>query len=301
MRKLRYRAGENDKDRLVLDILKKEMRLSAAMIKRIKFRPDGITQNGTRVTGRQRVAPGDLIWAALSDPTPSERVAAVAGPLYILYEDADLIVLNKQAGVVVHPCPGHYDQTLGNYLAWYYQQKGEPFVLRAINRLDKGTTGVMVLAKHAHAGKLLTDMLHTCAFSRSYIGVCEGYFAAASGRMDWPLSPCTDSRIKQQVSAQGLPARTDYQVLLQKAGLSLVRFTLHSGRTHQIRVHSAYAGHALVGDFLYGRECPQRIGRPALHSEQAELCHPITGESLFFRAPLPADMRRLLRQEMGEV
>ena len=137
-------------------------------------------------------------------------------------------------------------------------------------------------------------MLHTPAFRRSYIGICVGAFAAASGEMSWPLGPCPDSRIRQQVCAQGLPAYTDYQVLEEKNGLSVVRFYLRSGRTHQIRVHTAYAGHPLLGDFLYGQECPTLIDRPALHSAQAELIHPLSGESLFFQAPLPADMKKVL-------
>ncbi len=147
------------------------------MIKRIKFKEDGITKNGERVTVRAIVHDGDITQALIGDTSSSQKIVPVKGEIHIVYEDEDVLVIDKQAGVPVHPCPGHYDSTIGNFLAWRYQNAKEPFVLRGVlNRLDKGTSGLMVAAKNAHAGQLLTKALHTPDFIREYLGHLRGPF-----------------------------------------------------------------------------------------------------------------------------
>ena len=150
-----------------------------------------------------------------------------------------------------------------------------------------------MLFRSPHAQEVLKNQLHTEHFRRVYLAVCEGVFADLAGRIDAPLGPRPGSLMEQMVRPDGKPARTRYQVLERWGGRSLVELELETGRTHQIRVHMAHIGHPLTGDFLYGIEDRQLIPRPALHSAQLSILHPITGEGLQFSAPLPEDMARL--------
>ena len=206
----------------------------------------------------------------------------------------DIIVLNKAAGVPVHPGPGHFSDTLGNFLLYYYDSKGDPSDLHPVHRLDRGTTGLLAAAKHPHAQEVLKNQLHTADFRRTYLAVCEGVPQPAEGVIDVPMGPKPGSLMEQQVRPDGKPARTRYRVLSVRGGRALVQLELDTGRTHQIRVHMAHIGHPLTGDFLYGTEDRALIPRPALHSARLTLRQPITGQVLSFTVPLPEDMQRLL-------
>lgn len=220
----------------------------------------------------------------------------VPGPLDIVYEDVDLIVLNKAPGVSVHPGPGHYDDTVGNFLLAYYDSKGEEGDFHPVHRLDRGTSGLMVVAKHPHAQERLRLQLHTRGFSRIYLAVCEGIPVPAAGLIDAPLGAKDDSLVAQQVRPDGKVARTRYETLEITPNRALLRLELETGRTHQIRVHMAHIGHPLTGDFLYGIERPELISRPALHSAQLSFCHPISGVQQSFSCPLPRDMVQLMER-----
>jgi len=216
------------------------------------------------------------------------------GPLDIVYEDPDLLVLNKASGVAVHPGPGHYNDTIGNFLLHYYDSRGEEGDFHPVHRLDRGTSGLMVVARHPHAQEILKGQLHTADFHRTYLAVCEGAPEPPAGTVDAPLGPREGSLVEQCVRPDGKPARTRYETIRQAEAVSLLRLKLETGRTHQIRVHLAWLGHPLVGDFLYGREDPGLIRRPALHSAELSFRHPITGKQLSFSQPLPEDMAALL-------
>ena len=219
------------------------------------------------------------------------------GPLDIVYEDPDIIVLNKAAGVLVHPGHGHFDDTLGNFLMYYYKNTGEESDFHPVHRLDKGTSGLVVVAKHPHAQEKLKNQLHTGDFRRVYLAICDGTPPEASGTVDAPIGPVEGSPTAREVRPDGRPARTRYRVLRTWGPRSLVELELETGRTHQIRVHMAHIGCPLTGDFLYGRSNPALIARPALHSARLKLTHPITRERLCFSAPLPADMAALIPGE----
>ena len=163
-----------------------------------------------------------------------------------------------------------------------------------VNRLDRGTTGLLAAAKHPHAQEVLKNQLHTADFRRTYLAVCEGVPQPAEGVIDVPMGPKPGSLMEQQVRPDGKPARTRYRVLSVRGGRALVQLELDTGRTHQIRVHMAHIGHPLTGDFLYGTEDRALIPRPALHSARLTLRQPITGQVLSFTVPLPEDMQRLL-------
>ena len=283
------RAGQK-----VDTLLRKELGLSGTVIRRIKWLPDGILLDGTRVFTSCRVEPGQVLSVRLSDPEVRSGVVPAPGPLDIVYEDGDLLVVNKAPGVLVHPGTGHFSDTIGNFLMEYYKNQGIEADFHPVHRLDKGTSGLLVVAKHPHAQERLKGQLHTAEFRRTYLAVCLGSPPAEAGEVDAPIGMAEGSILARAVRPDGLPARTRYQVLKRRGDRTLVRLELVTGRTHQVRVHMAYLGCPLAGDFLYGVEDPDLIGRPALHSWRLEVRQPVTGERLTFQAALPEDMARLM-------
>lgn len=203
-------------------------------------------------------------------------------------------MINKPPGMATHTSPGHYGDTLSNGLAAIY---GEDFVFRAVNRLDKDTSGLMIAAKNSYAHDLLIRRLHSDDFVREYCALAEGNLTAG-GTIELGISRCPGSIIKRCTSPDGQYAKTEYTVLDSSENVSLVKLRLYTGRTHQIRVHLSAIGHPIVGDWLYGRESPF-IGRQALHSMNIFLCHPVTNEELAFSAPLPADMAECFKSLAG--
>ena len=216
------------------------------------------------------------------------------GPLDIVYEDADLMILNKPAGLAVHPSPGHYDgDTLGNRVVWHLARGGEAPTFRAINRLDRGTSGLMTCAKNKLAAQRLEEQLAQKGIRRTYHAVCEGTSLPEHGVIDLPIGRAEGRGIQRQVRADGQRAVTHYRVLAEQNGRTLLAIQLDTGRTHQIRVHFSHLGHPLCGDFMYGRELPGIAGF-ALHSCAITLTQPTTGRALAFSAPDPALFARLL-------
>ena len=278
-------------------LLRRTLGLSGTVLRRVKWLEDGITLDGARVHVRVRAAEGQTLSVRLTDPTPTSGVVPAEGPLDIVYEDPDIIVLNKAPGVLVHPGHGHFDDTLGNFLMWHYAQTGDESDFHPVHRLDKGTSGLVVVAKHAHGQEKLKNQLHTGDFRRVYLAVCDGVPPEWEGIIDAPIGPVDGSLVAREVRLDGKPARTHYKVLQGRGPRSLVELELETGRTHQIRVHMAHIGCPLTGDFLYGTEDRALIARPALHSARLELTHPITGERLIFSAPLPDDMQKLKPRE----
>ncbi len=290
-------------------LLRRRLGLSGTVLRRVKWLEDGITLDGVRVNVRVRAEEGQVLAVRLTAPVPlpgqiphtaagSTKVVPAEGPLDIVYEDPDLIVLNKAPGVLVHPGHGHFDDTLGNFLMWHYARSGEESDFHPVHRLDKGTSGLVVAAKHAHGQEKLKKQLHTGDFRRVYLAVCDGAPPEAEGVVDAPIGPAEGGSLSaRQVRPDGRPARTRYRVVRSCGPRTLVELELDTGRTHQIRVHMAHIGCPLTGDFLYGTEDQGLISRPALHSARLELAHPITGERLRFAAEMPEDMVKLIAKE----
>ena len=274
-------------------LLRKRMGLSGTVVKRIKWLEDGILADGARVYTDFRPAAGQVLSVRLDDPDRRSGILPAPGPLDIVYEDLDVIVLNKAPGVSVHPGPGHFDDTLGNFLLYHYDEEGETADFHPVHRLDRGTSGLIVAAKHPHAQEVLKKQLHTDAFRRVYLAVCQGVPEPPAGVIDAPLGPRPGSLMEQMVRPDGKSARTRYGVLRRWGDRVLVSLELETGRTHQIRVHMAHIGHPLTGDFLYGTEDRSLISRPALHSGYLSFLHPITREKQQFAVPLPQDMAGL--------
>lgn len=294
VRRLELAITQENAGARVDTLLRKHLRLSGTVIRRVKWLEDGILVDGARVNTRFVPEPGQVLSVRLSDPERLSGVAAAPGALDIVYEDRDIIVLNKASGVSVHPGPGHHDDTLGNFLVHYYEKTEQLADFHPVHRLDRGTSGLLVAAKHPYAQERLKQQLHTPDFRRVYLAVCEGVPQPENGMVDAPLGPVEGSLVAQQVRPDGKPARTHYQTIRSATGRTLLRLELETGRTHQIRVHMAHIGHPLVGDFLYGTEDHSLIARTALHSHRLRFCHPVTGQEMQFELPLPADMERLL-------
>lgn len=251
-----------------------------------------ILLNGQPTFAKTALREQDVLRILVPEETGSEEsILPVKMSLDILYEDEDILVLNKPADMPVHPSAGNYENTLANGVAWYYRQQGETFVYRCINRLDRDTTGVLVLAKNPLSGALLSTQMKQRRIHRTYLALTDG-IPPEKGTVCAPIARVNDSVITREVNfEQGEPAVTHYERLAVSNGYALVELHLETGRTHQIRVHMNYIGCPLPGDFLY-HPVFDRIGRQALHSFQLEFEHPITKEPLRFLAPVPEDFRK---------
>ena len=294
-RRLTHIVTEQQSGKTVFVILRYGMGLSGTVLRRIKWLEDGILLDGQRVHTDVRPRAGQILSVRLSDPTAETDIPPVDLPLTIVHEDRDLVVVNKAPGMPSHPGPGHWGDSLGNALVHHWQ-KTDPFaVFHPVHRLDKGTSGLLVVAKHPFAQEKLKNQLHTPDFRRVYLAVCDGIPIPAAGTIDAPIRRADNSVLKRECAPDGMRAVTHYRTLRTLGNRALVELTLETGRTHQIRVHMAHIGCPLTGDFLYSTEQPNLIARPALHSARLSLRHPVTGEQLDFSAPLPADLAALVK------
>lgn len=278
--------------RAVKSLLRGELGLSNTCIGRLKRTETGLTVNGSRVFVNAVLRAGDVLAVDLDSAEQSTGVDPIPMDLDIRYEDAHLLILNKPAPLAVIPSSLAPDEpTLANGLRAYL---GADFAFHPVNRLDRGTTGLMAVAKSGHVHHQLQRSLHTGGFFRQYLAVTVGAPPQPEGWVRLPIGRAPGSAIARQVRPDGQEARTHYRVLVRHGPFALVELTPYTGRTHQLRVHMAALGCPLAGDWLYGAEDRDLIPRPALHAARISLTHPITGEQLRRAAPLPADMKTIL-------
>ena len=241
--------------------------------------------------------PGDTLTLHIREDYSSEKIPPVNLPLNIVYEDADLMVINKPAGMPIHPSMNNYYNSLANALAYYFKQQNCPFVFRCINRLDRDTSGLTIVAKHYVSAGMLSAMIAnkaTSGITREYLAIVKGSVLPSEGTITAHLGRKEGSIIERCVDFEkGESAVTHYKVLDEKNGHSLVSLILETGRTHQIRIHMKYLGYPLIGDYLYNPDM-EHIQRQALHAWKLSFYHPITGEKMQFTAPLPEDMAAVL-------
>lgn len=288
-RKLDYFVKPDEEGMTILSFLKKQG-FSRHVLASMKSDREAILLNNSRGFGRTPLQTGDHLQIHLTDVIPSEHIVPSPMSLDILYEDEDILVLNKPSDTPVHPSIGNFDNTLANGVAYYYAQQGEIFVYRCINRLDRDTTGALILAKNALSAAVLSEQMQQRRIHRTYLAVVEGTLPR-EGTIDAPISRIEASLILRGVDFErGEHAVTHYRCLAVKDGYSLAELHLETGRTHQIRVHMKYIGHPLPGDYLYNPNY-EKFSRQPLHSYQLSFIHPITKKPMLLTAPVPEDFR----------
>ena len=287
-----YTISKDFEGQNLLSFLKSK-NYSSQIITHLKRTENGILLNGIWGRVRDILHTNDVLTITLIETASSENIVPSNLPLHIVYEDEDLLVENKSADTPIHPSQGNYENTLANAVAYYYSQRGENYVYRCINRLDRDTTGLLILAKHMYSASLLSNMVHDRQIHREYLAIATG-LVPESGIIEAPIGRVDGSTIERQVDFEhGDYACTHFSRLEYKNGYSLVSLKLATGRTHQIRVHMKHIGHPLPGDFLYNPDY-SIITRQALHSYRLEFEHPITHKKMEFTAPLPEDMNSIL-------
>ena len=293
MRILTYTVTPEEDGRMVKGILRGSLQLSYTLLKSLKWRENAILLNGQSVHVNTIVRAGDTVSVVLSERTPREDLyCANATKPDIVYEDDDLLVLNKPAGVAMHPKSG--DASAPSLAAMLTSYLGEGSVPHFVSRLDKGTSGLLIAAKSGYVHDRLRRALHSSDLRREYRAVAVGRVEPPYGVIDAPIGRAEGSIIRRCVRADGLPSLTEYETLQVNDRFTLLRLRPQTGRTHQLRVHMAYLGHPLAGDWLYGTEDKTLIARPALHSYELWFTQPVTGQELHFTAPIPQDMQRLM-------
>ena len=273
--------------------------LSRAFLRSVKFRENGILINGQRVTTRGVLHTGDcLVFNMPNDRT--QKIVPAEGPVSIAFENEDIVLVNKPSGLVIHPCHGHYSDTLLSYLAWHYRLLPEQPLLCPIGRLDKDTSGLILVAKNKYAAQQLEGQRASHTLSRVYLALTEGHWSnqSKSGLIDRPIEKVPDCFNRYQVSDAGRPSRTEYEVLSEFSQegtpFSLVRLKLQTGRTHQIRVHMASLSHPLLGDSIYGHAGFLGFDRAALHSFEITCQLPGCQETTVFSSGMPIDFQKLI-------
>ncbi len=290
--KLNYQVAAAEAGLSAETIIRKNLGFSRAMIRRLK-RFSGVSVNGRETYLSQRLQEGDRMIIKLNFDEYTS-VVPQSIPIDTVYEDEHFLVVNKPDNMLVHPLKHEQENTLANAVLHHYFQIGMEAVFRPITRLDRNTSGLVIVAKHAHAGFRLAHQLSTGELQREYLAVVHEHVAREQGVIDLPIARCRDSRIKHMVAPDGKQALTTYQVERYLAKGTLLRILPTTGRTHQIRVHMSHIGHPLVGDTLYGGR-KEGISRQALHCCRVRLTHPINNEQLVVETPLPEDMQRLIK------
>lgn len=290
-KRLDYVISAEERGKKVIDVMARGMQLSGRMIRHAK-QTRQVALNGILGSVNQRVAQGDVISVYFNDEHNTFDPEPI--PVDVIYEDGDVMAINKPPFLVVHPTSGHPDGTLANALSYLQHQKGEAYKVRFINRLDRDTSGIVLVAKNAYAQQMVTGQMMANAVDKIYYAVVEGTLEPREGSINAPIGHRSDEGPQRLVSGDGLPSVTHYRVLVQTATHALVRIELETGRTHQIRVHFNHIGHPLVGDTLYGTRSAL-ISRQALHCGETAFEAPRHQKRICAVAPLPADFKRLLR------
>lgn len=271
--------------RKVVHVLRGEARLSSRLVNSLKRTHGAITLNGSHIRTIDPVRAGDTLAVTIPDDTACPE--PFEAELDVLYEDEDVLVINKSPDIAVHPSHNHLGNTLANAVSWHLSRQGKSASFRCIGRLDKGTSGALVCALNKYAASCLTG-----GVQKSYLAAACGLLAG-SGVIDEPMIRPDPMKTKRACAPGGEKAVTRWEALGSGGGVTLLRVTLETGRTHQIRVHFAHIGAPLAGDSMYGSAFPE-LGRQMLHCERAVFTHPVTHTLLRVNAPLPRDMAGFL-------
>lgn len=285
----------NEEENSTIEFFLKSQGFTHNVMVQLKKTENGITKNGVWAYTNERLKAGDIVQVKLVETKASSDIEPVKLDFNIVYEDEDIIVVDKPANMPVHPSINNHNNTLANALLYYFNTQEQNFIFRCINRLDRDTTGLTIIAKHSLSAGILSQMVSSREIRRTYLAIVEGK-TESFGTIDAPIARKDDSTIERCVNFEkGEVAITHYKRLSynKEKNLSLIELHLETGRTHQIRVHMKYIGHPLIGDFLYNPNY-KYISRQALHSSELTFVHPITKKEMHFQAPLHRDMKCIL-------
>lgn len=303
VREIEYIIKTEEDGLTVRGIMVLALKLSSREITRCKQFEDGVMLRDVKdnefkpVWLKDTVRAGNVLKIKIyEDIDNSGDVIPSDDPINIVYEDEDLILLNKPGDMVVHPSYAHHLDSLSNALAGYYKRTGQSHVVRTIGRLDRETSGLLIFAKNRHAAAILSNQKDNMSRKKEYLAIVSGVMEQEQGTIDAPIGQEEGVRMIRKVMESGKQAVTHYRLIRQFDDYALIRLNLDTGRTHQIRVHMSYIGHPLLGDNLYGKEIPDNHGmtRAALHAAHLEFRQPITGQDMSFDADLPEDMAKLI-------
>lgn len=309
--KLVYQVPEKTAYQTVKEVLKIEFSMSDRLLLKLK-KLQKISLNSELIYVYHPIQQGDIIQCDLEYEEDNANIVPTILPLSILYEDDGYLVIDKPAGIPVHPSCDHYTDSLSNRVRHYFDKIGLKKKIRPVNRLDKDTSGLVIFAKNEYIQECLVKQMQSKEFVKKYIAVVNGHLENKKGTIQAPIARKENSIIERCVNANGDTAITHYQVLSQEQiqklfhienlnetiNFDVVECTLETGRTHQIRVHMAHIGHSLLGDTLYGTSSPL-IDRQALHCYYMRFIHPITKQEVAYTSKLPEDMNSIIKEVMA--
>lgn len=290
---LEYKVIDN-KYTNINQILKQEFKLSARLMHKV-ISNKLVLLNNIPIDTRTTPVNGDIIKVDLNYEEENDNIVPTKMELNILYEDDSLLILNKPAGIAVHPSILHFADSLSNGVRFYFDSINLKKKIRPVNRLDLDTSGIIIFAKNEYIQECLIKQMNLHILKKEYITIVSGILNEKSRTINLPISRKDGSIIERCVSEDGQTAITDYSVIKELNNMSVVKCVLQTGRTHQIRVHFSAIGHPLIGDFLYGSKS-DLINRQALHSYHISFIHPISNKFMDIYCELPEDMKKIEKQ-----
>lgn len=288
-----HKVTTEDEGLEVREIMRNYFDFSSRLRNRIK-REKLVTLNGIQTPGWIRTKAGDVVKVVLPDEKSNFEPEDI--PVYPVFEDNDILIINKQPGLIVHPTKGYPSGTVANALMHYMQQTDQSFKIRFVNRLDMDTSGLLAIAKNAYCQNDYTNQMKANTVEKRYISIVCGILESDSGTIDLPIGRPDPDNVARGVMEGGAPSVTHYKVIerFYDQNYTLVELLLETGRTHQIRVHMSHIGHPVLGDWLYGGVNEELISRQALHAARLTFTHPVTKKRMVLEAPLPEDIQKVL-------
>ena len=280
------------------DILTKKLDISARLKNKL-IKNKHILLNGVFVDTREIAHVDDVLTIDLSYPEDNTNIVPTKMNLDIIYEDEHILAINKPAGIAVHPSILHFNDSLANGVKYYFDKIGLKKKIRAVNRIDLNTSGLVLFAKNEYIQESLIKQMNSSTFEKIYLAIVSGHLKENKGIINSPIARKENSIIEREVSEKGQVAITLYEVLQEWKNYSLVECSLETGRTHQIRIHMAYIGNPLLGDSLYGSEKQNLINRQALHSYKMKFIHPVSKNKIHLEASIPEDIKKLISQNLS--
>ena len=280
------------KYKTIKEVLKNHFNISNRLLLKLK-QSNNILKNDKVANINDEININDKITVIINFIENSENIVATEMNLDIIFEDEAMLIINKPAGIPVHPSQTHFTDSLSNGVMFYFLNKNINCKIHPVNRLDKDTSGLVIFAKNKYIQECFIKQMSQHIFQKKYFAILNGKLEKSSGIIEAPIARKENSIIEREINSNGQNAITEYKLIKTFDNYSLVEFKLKTGRTHQIRVHSKFLGHPILGDSLYGKES-NLISHQALHAYKISFLHPVTKKAMVFKIPLPIDMQILI-------